>query len=236
MNRIEQIRTIISGWEGACVYGPPRRPRPRYIKEFELLGIFVLDGSGSMEEKTAVRISKADTVGLFLVNLFSRIKESRNRDCYSFAIINYDHRSVVKLQPTLVKDIDDRGDYNPMDGLGGGRYIAEGLKDAKKIAEDFLSQSQTEGLPRSVVVMLMTDGVDMTQAETFSLANALRQMENVKLTGCFFETEGADAAEMKKCADYIQSLCSSPDDFRMVNDFVSLRDFFCNSLFHPISL
>jgi hypothetical protein len=207
-----------------------RPPRLRYIKEFELLGIFVLDGSGSMKETTARRISKADTVHLVVRDLFSRIKASSKRDCFYFSIVNYDYRSVVKLQPTLVKDIDEHADYFLMDELDRATCISEGLKNAKKIAEDFLSQSQAEGLPRSVVVMLLTDGVDMTQHETISLANALKQMENVTLTGCFFETEGADIVEMKRCVDYIQSLCSSPDYFRMVNDYLPLREFFFNSI------
>lgn len=189
-----------------------------------LLGILVLDGSGSMEELTAQKISKADAVSKAVNDLFSKFKE---RKCnYSFAIVNYDHRSIVKMKPTPVKDIVDHGDYNPMDGLGGATNISLGLKDAKKMSEDFLSRNPN-GI---VVVMLMTDGIDMTQHETVSLANAMKQMKNVKLTGCFFETMGADAAAMKKCADFIQSLCSSPDDFRMVNDYWPLREFFFNSI------
>lgn len=193
---------------------------------FKQLGILVLDGSGSMEEQTALKVSKADSVTVAVNDFFSRCKVSKNRNNFTFAIVNYDHRAVVKMQPTPVKDIDDHGDYNPMDGLGGATYISEGLKAAKKIAEDFLSQSQAGGLARSVIVLIMTDGVDMTQAETISMANTLKQMEHVKVAGCFFETLGADASEMRKCADYMKSLCTDESYYTDVKTAEELRKFF----------
>lgn len=207
-----------------------KRPNVRGAKMFEQLGILVLDGSGSMNEQTAQKISKADAVTQAVNDLFSRFKESKNRNNFTFSIINYDHRSVVKMQPTEVKDIDDHGDYNPMDGLGGATYISEGLKDAKKIAEDFLRQSQAGGVSRSVVVLIMTDGVDMTQAETISMANTLKQINNVKVAGCFFETLGADAGEMRKCADYVKSLCTDETLYSNVNSAETLRTFFIASM------
>ena len=193
-----------------------RRPNVKQTKTFEQLGILVLDGSGSMEEQTSQHITKADAVTQAVNDLFSRFKASSIRNNFSFAIVNYDHRSVVKMQPTPVKDIDDHGDYNPMEGLGGATYISEGLKDAKKIAEDFLNQSQSNGLARSVVVMMMTDGVDMTKPETESVAKAIKQNDKVKLCGCFFETLGADEQTMNECADYVKGLCSSDMDFSKV--------------------
>ena len=208
-----------------------RPPRILPPKKFENLGILVLDGSGSMEEMTARSISKAETVTMALNDLFSRCKGSINKYNFSFAIVNYDHRSIVKMKPTPVKDVDDHGDYNPMESLGGGTYISEGLKDAKIIAEDFLSQTQGGGgLPRHVVVMILTDGVDMTQAETISLAHSLRQMDNVTVAGCFFETIGYDTKEMDSCSDYIKSLCSEERLFARVKDYLDLRSFFMDSI------
>lgn len=207
-----------------------KRVKVTQAKTFEQLGILVLDGSGSMEEQTAQHISKADAVTGAVNDLFSRFKASSIKNNFSFAIVNYDHRSVIKMQPTPVKDIDDHGDYNPMEGLGGATYISEGLKDAKKIAEKFLSQSQEGGVPKSVVVMIMTDGVDMTQPETVSVANALKQMDKVKVAGCFFETLGADANAMQECADYIKGLCSTPMDFSSVSSADTLRTFFIASM------
>ena len=203
--------------------------RPKGIKTskaFDQLGILVLDGSGSMSEQTALHISKADAVTQAVNELFSRCKQSRNRNNFSFAIVNYDHRSIVKMKPTPVKDVDDHGDYNPMDGLGGATYISKGLEDAENIAKEFLSQSQDGGLKRSVVIVVMTNGVDMTEAETTSVANRLKKMNNVFVSGCFFETLGADSKDMHKCADYVKTLCTDETKFSMVSTADALRNFF----------
>ena len=203
-----------------------KRPHIVYRTPFEILGIFVLDGSGSMVEQTARGWTKADTVSMAVSDVLSWLKYSRNKNGFSFAIVNYDHRSVVKLKPIFVKDIEEYADYNPMEGLGGATYISEGLKDAKMIAEEFLYG----GSNRHVVVMLMTGGVDMTRHKTVPIANAIKRMENVSLAGCFFETVGADTSAMIEYADFVQSLCSSPDDFRTVDDYLSLREFFFSSI------
>ena len=195
-------------------------------KTFEQLGILVLDGSGSMNEQTAQHISKADAVTQAVNDLFSRCKVSRNKNNFSFAIVNYDHRSIVKMKPTPVKDVDNHIDYSPMDGLGGATYISKGLEDAEKIAKDFLSKSQDGGLARSVVIVIMTDGVDMTEAETISVANRLKKMNHVFVSGCFFETLGADAKDMQKCADYVKTLCTDETKFSMVSTAEALRNFF----------
>lgn len=224
MNKIEQIRTIISRREGGCVYGP------LWPCDNETLGIFVLDGSVSMEEQTARGWTKADSVSQAVSDIISMVKHSRQRINFSFSIVNYDHRSVIKMRSTPAKDIDEHVDFNPMEGLGGATYISEGLKDAKRIAEDYLSQSQKDGLNRNVVVMLLTDGMDMTIPETISIAESLKHIENVKITGCFFETLGADSDETRRCSDHIQHLCSAPTDFRTVDDYLPLREFFLKSI------
>jgi len=214
-----------------------KRPKGvKAAKTFEQLGILVLDGSGSMEEQTAQHISKADAVTSAVNDLFSRFKASSMRNNFCFAIVNYDHRSIVKMQPTPVKDIDDHGDYNPMEDLGGATYISEGLKEAKKIAEIFLSQSQEGGIDRSVVIVIMTDGVDMTQPETISMANSLKKMDKVKVCGCFFETLGADAKKMNECIEYVKGLCSSPMDFSPVSSADQLRTFFIASMSNMAAL
>ena len=210
---------------------PVRRPAPPTFKQ---LGILVLDGSGSMSEQTAQRISKADAVTIAVNDLFSRFKVSRNRNNFSFAIVNYDHRSIVKMKPTPVVDVDDHGDYNPMAGLGGATYISKGLEDAEKIAKDFLSQDSD--LAKSVVIVIMTDGVDMTEAETISVANRLKKMDKVTITGCFFETLGADENAMQKCADYIKKLCSDETKFSKVSTSEALRNFFEASVSNVIGV
>lgn len=199
-------------------------------KTFEQLGILVLDGSGSMEEETKMKISKAASVSDAVRDLFSRFQQSRISKNFSFAVVNYDHRAEIALQPSEVKNIDDHADYNPMKNLGGATYISEGLKKAKSMAEEFLSKENETGLSRSVVIVLMTDGVDMTQAETISVAKQLKEMDHVDICGCFFETLGADSKEMKKCADYVKGLCSEERLYSDIADAEDLRKFFVASM------
>ena len=197
---------------------------------FKQLGILVLDGSGSMDEMTVGKISKAESVSNATKDLFSRFKSSRIKNCFSFAIVDYDHRAKVVMEPTEVKDIDEFAEYNPMADLGGATYISEGLKEAKKMAEAFMAQATPGGLSYSVMVLIMTDGVDMTQPETISEAKQLREMPGVKVAGCFFETLDADPKAMQECCDYVKGLCSEERLFSKVADAEDLRKFFIASM------
>ena len=200
---------------------------------FRQLGILVLDGSGSMTEQTAGKISKAEAVSQAVNAFFSRFKNSSLKNNFCFAIVNYDHRSIVKMQPTEVNDLDDHADYDPTQDLNGATYISEGLKDAKKIAEKFLDQSEQGGLSRSVIILVMTDGVDMTQPETKSVANEIKRNPKIKIASCFFETLGASKEDMLECQDYMKSLCSNDKDglmFASVSEAEDLRKFFVKSM------
>ena len=206
---------------------PPKMSQPATFRQ---LGILVLDGSGSMEEMTAQRISKAAAVSDAVNDLFSRFRQSRMKNNFAFAIVNYDHRAKVKMQPTETKDLDDQGDWDPMKELGGGTHIAEGLKEAKKLAKNFLDQATEGGLDHTVVVILMTDGVDESEKETMAQAKALKAMPKVKICGCFLETLGADADAMQECADYVKTLCSDEQSFTNVSNADDLRKFFVASM------
>lgn len=207
-----------------------KKIKPVQAATFKQLGILVLDGSGSMDEETSMKISKAASVSGAVQDLFSRFKMSRIKNNFCFAIVNYDHRAVVAMEPTEVKDIDDHADYDPMKGLGGATYISEGLKEAKKMAEKFLAKQEDGGIMHSVMIVVMTDGVDMTEPETISVAKQLKEMEHVQISSCFFETLGADANEMQKCKDYVKGLCSEERLYTDVSDAEDLRKFFIASM------
>lgn len=206
---------------------PPRMSQPATFRQ---LGILVLDGSGSMGEFTAQRITKAEAVSSAVNDLFSRFKQSRMKSNFAFAIVNYDHRAKVRMQATETKDLDDHGDYDPMQGLGGGTHIAEGLKAAQSIAKDFLKDEKEDGLAHSVVIIVMTDGVDESENQTIVQAKALKAMPKVRICGCFLETLGADVDAMQECADYVKSLCSDEQSFTNVSNADDLRKFFIASM------
>ncbi len=199
-------------------------------KLFKQLGILVLDGSGSMKERTARQITKGEEVSVGVRNLFSRFKDSKQSNNFCFAVIYYDGKAKLVLDVTETKDVDDTFDYNPLNGMGGETSIAEGLKIAKRIAEKFLLQNKPGGLKHSVVTLIMTDGVDMTPAETRSMANALKSMDGVDVAACFFETLGAEAQAMKECMNFLKELISDPLLFSSVSNEEELRLFFIRSM------
>ena len=223
----ERREKLLQALEMRAVKRNLRKPRPiipHFTTHGNTLGILVLDGSSSMSEQNAQHISKGYAVSLAIRDVLSRFKASRNRDSFSFAIVNYDHRSIVKMKPTPVKDVDNHIDYSPMDGLGGDTYIFKGLEDAEIIAKDYLSHE--EGQSRNVVIVVMAAGVDMKKTETIIVANRLKKMKDVFVSGCYFENHGADQGEMEECADHIRNLCSTPDSFKTVNDTYTLKIFF----------
>lgn len=100
-----------------------RRPKTKPARTFESLCILVLAGSGSMQELCSQHLSKGEKVGLAVHDMFVRLKESRYAPCFDFAIVNYDHRSIIKMYPTSLKQINPDSDFNPSLGLGGGHLF-----------------------------------------------------------------------------------------------------------------
>ena len=66
--------------------------------------------------------------------------------------------------------------------------------------------------------------------ENISLAISLRLMDNVTVSGCFFETLDADAKILDEAADYLEGLCSEEGHFARVADYLGLRSFFIDCI------
>ncbi len=126
---------------------------------FRQLGILVLDGSGSMGEMTASKVSKAQMVEQAVKELLGLLKKSRVKSNFSIAVVTFDTSATVHTPASSVKDIDDYANYNPMIGHGGGTDIGVALRCAEGVAQQFLSGSSTESVPRSVVIVVMSDGM-----------------------------------------------------------------------------
>lgn len=206
---------------------------PRNVKQsitYKQLGILVLDGSGSMSEECLGNLTKGEAVSKAVSNMFSRFKESSIKRNFCFSVVYYDNTSKVRMGVTEVDDIDDHASYNPLDEMGGATFISEGLKSAYKIAKDFLSQQKPGGPKHSVVIVIMSDGVDMKQDETKRVAEDLKKIPSMTITSCFFETLGALEEDMHECANYMKSLASKEDLFISAATTEQLRSFFVASM------
>ena len=200
---------------------------------FKQLGILVLDGSGSMHGLTKERVEKADAVTKSVRSLFQRFKDSSSKENFCFAIVNYDSKAIRRLDITEVNNLDVNADYNPTKGLGNTTSIAAGLEEAEKIADSFLNKREKGGVGRSVVIVVMTDGLDMTEEKTIEVANRLklRQKDGIKLLATsYFDSLEGSPKQRKECVDFLQRLASSPDRCKVLATAEEMRKFFEESI------
>lgn len=200
-------------------------------RQFHQLGILVLDGSQSMADQAQGGVTKADAVNIGVRDLLTRFKVSRVKENFSFSVINFDNNASLMTPPEEVISIDDNGNYNPMNGKGGGTCIFEGLKLAGQIAHDFLAQSEEGGAPHSVVILLMTDGMCFKPQETEAKANEIKTgSDGGKITICttYFGVVGNTDTEPK---ELLKRVATDPVlGFKEVYDAETLRSFFERSI------
>ena len=148
------------------------------------------------------------------------------RDAYSFAIVNYDHRAKVIMPPTEVVNLDDKDDrqYDPTLGFGGAQFISEGLMKAKELAEQFMAKATPDGLPYSVTIMIVSDGGDMNRSKTVSMANMIKKIPGIQVSGFFVETLGTDLEELRYRSEYLKGLCSEDRLFSLEFNSEEMRN------------
>lgn len=200
---------------------------------FKQLGILVLDGSGSMRGSTKERITKAEAVSKSVRLLFQRFKASRKSNDFCFAIVNYDSKAIRRLDITEVKDLDINADYNPMQGLGNTTSIAVGLEEAERIADSFLEGSEKGDVGRSVVIVVMTDGLDMTESKTIEVANRIKRKQGngIKLLATsYFEALGEKPEQREQCVNFLQNIASDQTHCKVLATAEEMRKFFEESV------
>lgn len=124
-------------------------------KAFEQLGVLVLDGSGSMAADGETD-KKAAEVAIVTRGLISRLKNSTKKEGFYLSVVMYDHNVEERLNPTLVVNVDETGDYNPLNNHGGETAIGDALEKAYEICDEFVAMPSD--FRRSSVIILMTDG------------------------------------------------------------------------------
>lgn len=202
-------------------------PLPVVPQSFHQLGIFVLDGSGSMTELAADGLTKAQAVSSAVRDLFTRFKVSRQKSNFSFAVVAFDQDAGVRLGVTAAGDVDDNADYDPLAGRGGGTFIGSGLEAARTLADTFLAQARAD-IPASVVIVVMSDGMCGDPAGTLAAAGKVKQRERVRLCATYFARVGqSDPAAQET----LKKIATDPvGGYKTVYDAESLRAFFIASM------
>lgn len=200
-------------------------------QQFHQLGIFVLDGSGSMSDKTRGGITKSQAVNEAIRDLLTRFKGSKNKNDFSFAVVTFDHNAQLKKPITPAVDIDDNDNYDPMKGHGGGTDIMKGLAIAQQLAADHMNHYQQGGPPYSVVILLMSDGMDGNSSATLQKTEEIKNGPNGGQTTICTTYFGDIGSSDPLAKDHLKKIATDRImGFKEVHDAESLRNFFKASI------
>ena len=204
------------------------------VKANEQLGIFLLDGSGSMDDIGEFNISLAENVGRVFKDFVStRFKTSSIKEEFQIAVINFDYEAVVRVPRIAVTDFDDFADYNPRDESkdNPGTFIGGGLLKAKEIIDDFFAQPNPDEYPRSVVIAILTDGMCQLPKETSQIARELDSNPNVTIScGLFTTREREHKGINTEVKNFLQMIKSKAGVYGVIENNEVLRKFFKASM------
>jgi uncharacterized protein YegL len=178
-----------------------------------------------MTEPTADKISKAETVNIAVKELLGRLKASRMAANFSIAVVTFDTSAIPHTPVTAVAEADDYGDYDPLRAHGGGTDIGAGLRCAQGLLQQFLSAGGYESVPRSVCVILMSDG--KASQDSLVVANELKQIPKVTLCTTLFAAAGDDVSRDEQL---LRDMATSPKYYRTTYRANDLRNFFTESM------
>ena len=201
----------------------------RSTRQFSQLGILCLDGSASMNEKGDGGVTLAESVNLSVREFLGFFRTSRRASNFSIAVVTFDDKAKTHTDITELVNIDDFANYNPLNGHGNGTNIGEALNLAGKIAEQFLAE-QSE-VPRSVSIVVMSDGECGSPDSTKQIADRLKQNDKIQICSTLFTAKsnvGSDEANRAK--DVLKYIASAPTLYKTTYSETDLRKFFIASM------
>jgi hypothetical protein len=213
--------------------------RPETPASWLQLALVVGDGSQSMTwqmqpmEPGGFEGSKGAAAGHAVRGLVDRLAGSAKKANFYLANVSFHDAVSHTAAPMPVTAVDAYTDFDPTAHGVGGTMVAAGLEEALKIATQFLAED-SGGLPKSVVVLLLTDGECSQPERTRQAAAALTSDPRIKLACAYFATKGQQPSGL----GLLQSIASTPSSVycRTVYDAETLRDFFFKSVSNPASM
>ena len=201
----------------------------RSTRQFSQLGILCLDGSGSMDTKGDGGVTLAESVNLSVREFFGFFKTSRKASNFSIAVVTFDDTAKLHTDVTELANVDDFANYNPLNGHGGGTNIGEALNLAGEIAEQFLAE-QSE-VPRSVSIVVMSDGECGSPDSTKQIADRLKQNDKIQICSTLFTAKGnVGSDEANRAKNILQYIASTPSLYKTTYSESDLRKFFIASM------
>ena len=204
------------------------------VKKREQLGIFLLDGSGSMDDIGEMNNSLAENVGrVFKDFVVTRFMTSSISEEFQIAVINFDYEAIVRVPRIPLSAFEEFADYNPRDISkdNPGTNIGAGLQEAKKIIGDFFAQPNPDGYPRTVVIAILSDGMCQRPESTLAIARELDANPDITISCGLFTTKEREAAYINKEAkNFLQDIKSRAGIYGVIENNETLRKFFNASM------
>ncbi|MEN9370608.1 MAG: hypothetical protein RI952_1473 [Bacteroidota bacterium] len=200
-------------------------------RTFHQLGVLVLDGSGSMQATGDGNISLAENVNRAVREFLGFFKNSQIANNFSFAVITFDNNAKVHTPITELTKVDDFGDYNPMNGHGGGTFIGGALVEAEQLAKQFLSSPEASSIPHDVRIIIMSDGLCQAPDVTKEVASNLKNNDKIMICSSLF-TQAARVGETEtsEAKNVLQDIASAANLYKTTYKETDLRQFFISSM------
>ena len=200
---------------------------PEIPRSFAQLGIFANDGSISTNDLAKNDMTKRACIGMATGETLTRFQASKKKNNFHFAVVDFDGRAAIRTGVTEATAIDPYRDYTPQGTGSGGTFIGAGLQEAETLARAFLSDNSAQ-VPKSVIIVVLSDGMDGRTSETLEIARRLKKIGNLILCTCFLAgKEGSDATAVA----HLQAIATNPvTNYRTVYDAETIRGFFEASL------
>jgi len=197
-------------------------------QQFHQLGIFVLDGSYSMNQKDRQNRTKREALNLAMKGIIREIKENSSIvDNLSFAVVQFGETASTRLKPTKVKNISSNMDFDPAKDHNKGTLVYTGLEKAEKLANKFLAQVKPDDIPHSVAIVLLSDGECHNPKQTIVVANRIKLNSKVTICTTFLSTPGETIPEAEKLMKKVAS--NDSINYSTTYDADSIRAFFIQS-------
>jgi len=203
------------------------------VKRKEQLGIFLLDGSGSMDEVGDHNLSLAENVNNTFKDFMTLFQTSSIEHEFQIAVINFDYEATVRVPITALTDFDVYADYNPRDRSKDypGTNIGLGLLKAQEIIDEYFAQPNPDGYPRSVVIAILSDGMCQHPERTISMSDELKHNTDITIScGLFIRKEDMSRAETIETQNFLMQIKSETGAYGKILNCEQLRKFFNASM------
>ena len=194
---------------------------PQFSRSACQLGIFVLDGSGSMEELDINKNPKHQSVNEAIKEVIQRLSASNRAIDFDVCIIKFGQEAELVSDITPVLKLDPMGNYDPL--IGGNTYIKKALIVAEQKALGYLKNPPSPGVSTSVVLVVLTDGI--FSEDPTEVVDRLKKNETILINACFFGESPNNQA-----ISGLKKICTDPvNGYLTTYNTQQVRDFFLKS-------